>query len=116
MAFEDCSARSDLGLNRELIDGSDYPRVMQFRELNKLTPEQQAEKDSDDEENFVEDKERFCGQDSQFEGREAPIFYKCICAFQENMPNTMEEIYEVFEQWKKSKKEVDHLDRELTEC
>ena len=28
----------------------------------------------------------------------------------------MEEIYEVFEQSKKSKKEVDHLDRELTEC
>ena len=67
---------------------------MQFRELNKLTPVQQAEENSDDEENFVEDKDRFCSQDSQFEGRESPIFDKCFGAFQKNMPNTREEIYD----------------------
>ena len=89
---------------------------MQFEELSKLTPDQEAEEDSDDEENFVEDKDRFCGQDSQFEGRESPIFFKCICAFQENMPNTMEEIHELFEKSRKSKREVDHLDRELAAC
>ena len=42
---------------------------MQFGELSKLAPEQEAEEDSDDEENFVEDKDRFCGQDSRFDGR-----------------------------------------------
>ena len=94
----------------------DYHKVMQFEELSKLTAEQLAEEDSDDEENFVEDKDRFCSEDSRFDGKEALIFFKCIAAFQENMPNTMEEIFEAFEQSKKRKKDMDLLDRELAEC
>ena len=38
----------------------DFHKVMQFEELSKLTAEQLAEEDSDDEENFVEGKDRFC--------------------------------------------------------
>ena len=116
MAFEDCSARSSLTLNREIIDRCDYHKVMKFEELSKLTAEQLAEEDSDDEENFVEDKLRFCSEDSRFDGKEAPIFFKCCAAFQENMPNTMEEIFEVFEQSKKRKLDIDKLDKELAEC
>ena len=32
------------------------------------------------------------------------------------MPNTIEEIYEIFEKARKIKRDVDHLDRELAEC
>ena len=38
MAFEDCASRSDLLLNRESIDGSDYPKVMQFAEQTDSRP------------------------------------------------------------------------------
>ena len=44
-----------------MIDGSDYPIVMRFTDLKKLTPEEEAEEDSDGE-NFVEDSQRFSGQ------------------------------------------------------
>ena len=95
--------------------GAIFLRWCSFLSWANLLPNNREE-DSDDEENFVEDKDRFCGQDSRFEGREAPIFFKCICAFQENMPNTMEEIHEIFEQSKKRKKDLEQLDRDLVAC
>ena len=104
MAFEDCAFRCDMPGNRELIDGSNCPKVIKFEELKQLTPDQEAEEDSDDE-RFVEDSERFHGQN-------IPIFDKCFCAFQENMPNTMEEIFELFQQSKRRRADFEHAKQE----
>ena len=71
-----------------MIDGEHYPIVMKFTDLKKLTPEEEAEENSDDE-NFIEDSQRFSGD-------KVPIFDKCFCAIQEGLPNTMEEIWELF--------------------
>ena len=111
MAFEDCSFRSDAQAhpgNRELIDGTDYPKVMKFSELSQLTPEEVAEEDSDAE-CFIEDSERFNGQN-------IPIFDKCVCAIQVGMPNTMEEIWELFQQSKSRKADLDQAKCDTEEC
>ena len=110
MAFDDCAWRCDEQFPgmRELIDGNDYPIVMKFSYLKKLTPEEVREEDSDDE-CFIEDSERFSG-------RHLPIFDKCMCAIQEGLPNTMEEIWELFQQSKSRKADLDQSLRETEEA
>ena len=64
-AFETSLSHGFRGLcfqiDEQLIDGNDYPKVMKFSELTKLTPEEEAEEDSDHE-RFIEDSERFSGR------------------------------------------------------
>ena len=81
---------------------------MKFTDLKKLTLEEEAEEDSD-EENFIEDSQRFGGQ-------YVPIFDKCMCAIQEGLPNTMEEIWELFQESKSRKAELDRSLRETEEA
>ena len=84
---------------RETIDGDTYPIVMKFTDLKELTPEEEAEEDSDGEK-FIDDSQRFSGQ-------HVSIFDKCMCAIQEGLPNTMEEIWELFQESKSRKAELD---------